>query len=107
MYFFARVRVILLLHTYPHDALPIYHYVGPQWAECRAFINSVILDHLEQPCVAVTILNQHYCEENPLQPAPDPTDPEYTPEEIDRKSTRLNSSHVKISYAVFCLKNKI
>src|SRR5690606_41314967 len=23
---------------------------------------------------------------------------------IDRKSTRLNSSHVKISYAVFCLK---
>src|SRR3989442_5690187 len=24
----------------------------------------------------------------------------------DRKSTRLNSSHVRISYAVFCLKNK-
>src|SRR5690625_5452511 len=24
----------------------------------------------------------------------------------DRKSTRLNSSHVAISYAVFCLKNK-
>src|SRR5690606_41969300 len=24
----------------------------------------------------------------------------------DRKSTRLNSSHVKISYAVFCLKKK-
>src|SRR5436309_5480961 len=27
--------------------------------------------------------------------------------DIDRKSTRLNSSHVKISYAVFCLKKKI
>src|SRR5271166_4702532 len=25
---------------------------------------------------------------------------------IDRKSTRLNSSHVAISYAVFCLKQK-
>src|SRR5690606_40421320 len=25
----------------------------------------------------------------------------------DRKSTRLNSSHVKISYAVFCLKKKM
>src|SRR5699024_12587937 len=25
---------------------------------------------------------------------------------IDRKSTRLNSSHVSISYAVFCLKKK-
>src|SRR5690606_40298820 len=27
-----------------------------------------------------------------------------TPHNLDRKSTRLNSSHVKISYAVFCLK---
>src|SRR5256885_6769962 len=27
-------------------------------------------------------------------------------EQIDRKSTRLNSSHLVISYAVFCLKNK-
>src|SRR5690606_40719871 len=27
-------------------------------------------------------------------------------ERQDRKSTRLNSSHVKISYAVFCLKKK-
>src|SRR5437870_9737729 len=27
-------------------------------------------------------------------------------EAIDRKSTRLNSSHVAISYAVFCLKKK-
>src|SRR2546426_9392646 len=26
--------------------------------------------------------------------------------EIDRKSTRLNSSHLVISYAVFCLKKK-
>src|SRR5690606_40679994 len=29
-----------------------------------------------------------------------------TPHRRDRKSTRLNSSHVKISYAVFCLKKK-
>src|SRR5437868_14503305 len=33
-------------------------------------------------------------------PALDVCDP------IDRKSTRLNSSHVSISYAVFCLKKK-
>src|SRR3712207_7258807 len=32
--------------------------------------------------------------------APGPTNP------ADRKSTRLNSSHANISYAVFCLKNK-
>src|SRR5690554_7106894 len=29
-----------------------------------------------------------------------------TSEGLDRKSTRLNSSHVRISYAVFCLKKK-
>src|SRR5437773_12554473 len=28
------------------------------------------------------------------------------PEAPDRKSTRLNSSHITISYAVFCLKKK-
>src|SRR5690625_6491054 len=33
--------------------------------------------------------------------------PSIVPERIlDRKSTRLNSSHVAISYAVFCLKKK-
>src|SRR5207302_9990386 len=40
----------------------------------------------------------------------DPTDPAPAIakrlELADRKSTRLNSSHVKISYAVFCLKKK-
>src|SRR5207253_5970907 len=30
----------------------------------------------------------------------------YAVPELDRKSTRLNSSHVAISYAVFCLKKK-
>src|SRR5436305_4311535 len=37
----------------------------------------------------------------PLQHAP----PHEIPQR-DRKSTRLNSSHVRISYAVFCLKKK-
>src|SRR6204780_2202829 len=30
-----------------------------------------------------------------------------TPSVTDRKSTRLNSSHQKISYAVFCLKKEV
>src|SRR3712207_7599173 len=33
-------------------------------------------------------------------------DPEFAREDLDRKSTRLNSSHANISYAVFCLKKK-
>src|SRR3989442_11134186 len=39
--------------------------------------------------------------DNDGQPAPLPS-----LERLDRKSTRLNSSHVRISYAVFCLKKK-
>src|SRR3712207_8604684 len=35
----------------------------------------------------------------------EPTGPEKM-SEVDRKSTRLNSSHANISYAVFCLKKK-
>src|SRR5699024_11883894 len=35
-----------------------------------------------------------------------PKSGEETRKDIDRKSTRLNSSHVSISYAVFCLKKK-
>src|SRR3712207_7112686 len=44
------------------------------------------------------------------RPAPrprPPSSPDSTrPRVIDRKSTRLNSSHANISYAVFCLKKK-
>src|SRR5690349_22815134 len=32
--------------------------------------------------------------------------PKYKQQRVDRKSTRLNSRHVEISYAVFCLKKK-
>src|SRR5207302_9035432 len=42
------------------------------------------------------------------RPCPSPgIEPRSAPAtQSDRKSTRLNSSHVKISYAVFCLKKK-
>src|SRR5690554_7140594 len=37
---------------------------------------------------------------------PGPSSSSNRPTQTDRKSTRLNSSHVRISYAVFCLKKK-
>src|SRR3712207_8054498 len=39
---------------------------------------------------------------------PPPIEPgsQYSQDDEDRKSTRLNSSHANISYAVFCLKKK-
>src|SRR3712207_7126942 len=45
---------------------------------------------------------------DPGYPAPRPVrDPGgCAPPPLDRKSTRLNSSHANISYAVFCLKKK-
>src|SRR2546427_6169819 len=36
----------------------------------------------------------------------EPSRPEARRPDLDRKSTRLNSSHSQISYAVFCLKKK-
>src|SRR2546429_4906666 len=41
-----------------------------------------------------------------LRPFQDKISPPGRPHEGDRKSTRLNSSHGYISYAVFCLKKK-
>src|SRR5438067_4502617 len=45
-----------------------------------------------------------------VRPAPArgsrPRPPREVAPQLDRKSTRLNSSHVSISYAVFCLKKK-
>src|SRR5690606_40522017 len=43
--------------------------------------------------------------ENALRAKPEDVREQYE-RQLDRKSTRLNSSHVKISYAVFCLKKK-
>src|SRR5690606_41887958 len=42
----------------------------------------------------------------PEEPEPPGPAPAQARAAEDRKSTRLNSSHVKISYAVFCLKKK-
>src|SRR5207302_11346953 len=46
--------------------------------------------------VPATVCSHCNCARSPARSSPS----------TDRKSTRLNSSHVKISYAVFCLKKK-
>src|SRR5256885_11924792 len=64
-----------------HDALPIFRLVEALGRQCR-----------RRTCLQVAgdLLDEH-------GGLPDPR---------DRKSTRLNSSHLVISYAVFCLKKK-
>src|SRR5690606_42044401 len=86
-----------------HDALPILHH--PQQPSLwfphsfDPFFHSALLPsphHRHQVCVHDPILppRHHHRRQS------------FVFHSLDRKSTRLNSSHVKISYAVFCLKKK-
>src|SRR5690606_41691524 len=79
-----------------HDALPIWTAV--RWGRPRSRGAVWSARRPVKPEVAGS---------NPVGTAPPPggATPGATPTR-DRKSTRLNSSHVKISYAVFCLKKK-
>src|SRR5438045_7535231 len=53
--------------------------------------------------VYVKVLTSEARKDEPAKPVHTVPTGQYT---IDRKSTRLNSSHLGISYAVFCLKKK-
>src|SRR5690606_41536526 len=103
MLYFAR-RAAVPTHRYPlslHDALPI-------WARARR-----ALDWRASHCRPAVTRGLHARGER-AAPRPGPAlDARADLRRArgyahvgDRKSTRLNSSHVKISYAVFCLKKK-
>src|SRR5690606_41969306 len=85
-----------------HDALPIYRRAGRHaragggggYGRARGPVRGLRAHGGAQPWGRV------------LFPLPVPQR-RLRPGRSDRKSTRLNSSHVKISYAVFCLKKKI
>src|SRR2546430_11553300 len=68
-----------------------------------AEVEEVLLDHL----VAVG-LDGHHGRDVPERPVGAAVDHHRAHHRLpaDRKSTRLNSSHSQISYAVFCLKKK-
>src|SRR5215469_15473895 len=53
--------------------------------------------HVDPPFVSFRSTTKNACERSKEQ---------ISHRKADRKSTRLNSSHVEISYAVFCLKKK-
>src|SRR5690606_42068988 len=72
-----------------HDALPIYRRVERSLAHAAADLR--LAGH--RAAAGDDRLGDRHPQQRGGQPG-------------DRKSTRLNSSHVKISYAVFCLKKK-
>src|SRR5437773_5622117 len=67
---------------------------------------------VDKVAVEATILRQlgvkGKSHDGPLAHGDDPSivEPGQNVDAVDRKSTRLNSSHITISYAVFCLKKK-
>src|SRR5690606_39989388 len=88
-----------------HDALPIYDFsvdrtrhLNAQQGDANVSLTETIfhlvVNGVSTPDMAfLTDTSYHYTVHD-------------EPDTLDRKSTRLNSSHVKISYAVFCLKKK-
>src|SRR5690606_40708051 len=96
--------VFLLRHSARVEATaaPFRFLVEPAPAGIRRVLGRPLADSIGPPAFAVTL------EKNRLAP-PARFILEWNADERtfgDRKSTRLNSSHVKISYAVFCLNKK-
>src|SRR5690554_7793170 len=86
-FFFFNATATTEIYTLSlHDALPIY----PKYTHQAPFVNPPIF-----PLSARYHTKNLRCGAREAENAP-----------RDRKSTRLNSSHVRISYAVFCLKKK-
>src|SRR5205814_8638901 len=84
-----------------HDALPIWASSVPSPGPAPAILSAH--EHALDPS-SVSAAPESVSPGPKKETARVPVMPE--PPVIDRKSTRLNSSHLGISYAVFCLKKK-
>src|SRR3712207_8786814 len=83
-----------------HDALPIFLDQMARCSGCKV-LESVSLSSAEGPAAGQAKVR------DALARHPDVTairSSHSSETQLDRKSTRLNSSHANISYAVFCLK---
>src|SRR5689334_24007920 len=102
MYFFFNDTATTEIYTLSlHDALPIYHRARPGKPR-DALARYALLRHLH---LALAAVHGHAPAQRRASRWPRPRGPAVRAH-LDRKSTRLNSSHSSISYAVFCLKKK-
>src|SRR5256885_7222338 len=78
--------------------------------EARGHIPRIALNAQKRPsvpaCVAIPLMSHFLVCERLNKPVVFARRLYHAPPSADRKSTRLNSSHLVISYAVFCLKKK-
>src|SRR5438477_2094340 len=92
IFFFNDTRPTEIYTLSLHDALPIFDEAGlPQDAQ-------MLRDG--------RLADEELLDQAAHRPFRDPQQVQDPPAVGDRKSTRLNSSHMSISYAVFCLKKK-
>src|SRR5207302_10487174 len=89
-----------------HDALPISRFGTALYALARRRRTSRHVAYDRGLSALRTVFRRITPASEQLQPQRHQLEPEPRCDRLDRKSTRLNSSHVKISYAVFCLKKK-
>src|SRR5689334_23671177 len=90
LFFFFTATATTEIYTLSlHDALPISRY----------------RPRSSPPCIPVRCYRAPMRQSSPW-PVPGPSPACRVCSPTDRKSTRLNSSHSSISYAVFCLKKK-
>src|SRR5256885_11784087 len=97
VFFFLNDPATPEIYTLPlHDALPIYQFEGRP-PRCQASRER------SAPPKSAVASERLAWQRRPVTPS---TRPVPRPVLTDRKSTRLNSSHLVISYAVFCLYKK-
>src|SRR5690554_7674007 len=96
MFFFNETASTEIYALSLHDALPIW---PRRETFCGVLQQRFGREHLEHLLGVLTPVGRTVQVATGGEPRGDKRDE-------DRKSTRLNSSHVRISYAVFCLKKK-
>src|SRR5690606_42134804 len=100
--------VALPVHTLSlHDALPICFFDDKKLEKIKAFVrNGGKLIAMQGAIKGLIGKNRFGIKEKKIETDRLNIRLPYAATERDRKSTRLNSSHVKISYADICLKKK-
>src|SRR5207249_5200145 len=106
--FYFNVPATIHIYTLSlHDALPISIKEGIAWVQKRCAMKILgLFDTKRDSCLdqAISQVREDQPDAESLAASARRVWQQIQAGEGDRKSTRLNSSHVSISYAVFCLK---
>src|SRR5699024_11819630 len=101
-------RFLMIEKDYSHhfELVSNYEPAGDQPKAIQELTEGVKKNKKAQILLGATGTGKTYTVSNVIQNVNKPTLIIAHNKTLDRKSTRLNSSHVSISYAVFCLKKK-